>query len=163
MVRSPRAYVAAPPNMPLPPPPPPRVCPPDNVPGHPPAAFSGTYSCLIPSFALPDSDDVFDMFVNIFSQMPLAVVIPDQAFVVHGGLSRHDFTIEELAQFERSVRPCRRRVPCTSIRGVGGRAGGYETGGQGCVGRGGGTPPPLHGPQPTPSHCPPDANFQRHL
>ena len=32
---------------------------------------------------------------------------------------------------------------------------------QGCIGRGGGTPPaPLEGTQPMPSHCPPDAKCQ---
>ena len=31
---------------------------------------------------------------------------------------------------------------------------------QGCIGRGGGTPRPLQGVQPMPSHCPPDAKCQ---
>ena len=36
---------------------------------------------------------------------------------------------------------------------------------QGCIGRGGGTPPPLQGAQPMPNHCPPDARrrLQWHL
>ena len=50
------------------------------------------------------------------------------------------------------------KVHSDSLGGLGG-------GPQGCIGKGGGNPPPLQGAQPMPSHCLPDAKCrpQRHL
>jgi len=46
---------------------------------------------------------VFDLFSDCFTCLPLAAVINDQIFVVHGGLASTDFTIQQLQEVDRFV------------------------------------------------------------
>jgi hypothetical protein len=47
--------------------------------------------------------EVFDAFSTSFAALPLATIIENQIFVVHGGLARNNFTIQELKEVDRFV------------------------------------------------------------
>lgn len=44
---------------------------------------------------------VFDLFCDVFACLPIASVINDEIFVVHGGLAGKDFTLDELNMVHR--------------------------------------------------------------
>jgi serine/threonine-protein phosphatase 5 len=47
--------------------------------------------------------EVFDCFSQVFATLPIACVIGNQVFVVHGGLAWENFTIGELNEVDRFV------------------------------------------------------------
>ena len=52
-------------------------------------------------------EDLFDLFCAVFACLPLAHVVSEKVFVVHGGLSWKNFTMEDIMDIDRSgVREC---------------------------------------------------------
>jgi serine/threonine-protein phosphatase PP1 catalytic subunit len=51
--------------------------------------------------------DLYDAFLSYFNTLPVAAVIENQVFVVHGGISREssNITIEQLNSLDRHCEP----------------------------------------------------------
>lgn len=47
------------------------------------------------------NERVFDLFSDVFAALPLAHIIHDKVFVVHGGLSWRDLTIDDVQRIDR--------------------------------------------------------------
>jgi len=50
-------------------------------------------------------DKIFDLFLETFSWLPLAAVVQDSVFVVHGGISCDEFTLDQVDQIARGREP----------------------------------------------------------
>ena len=52
-----------------------------------------------------DGDTIYDLCCNAFNALPLAAIIDNEIFCVHGGLSKELFKIEQISEIDRNQEP----------------------------------------------------------